>query len=59
MTDKEFNEQGKAFELGFLDGLQNAKTRLWVLANSNVSDRDFSDYWFGWHKGKQAVQAGR
>ena len=58
MTDTEFKNMGKAFELGYLDGVQNGKGRLQQLVTVQPTDQELSDYWYGWHQGKR-LQATR
>jgi hypothetical protein len=62
VTDKDF-ESSKALELGYLDGIENtAGVRLRALVLQTLaepSDRELSDYWYGFHQGKAKIVSSR
>ena len=40
-------------EYGRADRNEGGHRLWWLLQTLGADDRDFSDYWFGWHKGKE------
>ena len=56
------SEQSPAFMLGFLDAQQrdknNTRFRYAMLTTiTTPTDRELSDYWYGWHQGLSAIRA--
>jgi hypothetical protein len=55
MTEAEITARGLAFEAGYHDAYFHQGRARWVLLHLGkpVSDREMSDYWEGFHKGKR------
>jgi hypothetical protein len=57
MTDQEIAGRGLAFEAGYWDAYGQQGRGRWVLLHlSPPSDREVSDYWYGWHQGLRELR---